>query len=250
VCDPACARARKVSDKAGRLKSTQVRARAMLPAFQRSVGLVARRILPGSIKQAPNFAARQHALRSFSVLSNTDRFAAFRTSAATTPRAASAASPLVASLAANQREVSGAASAAISSSPAPAAAAVEGVIESARSGSMVFEVGLSFVFLHYQSIFIGVMRCLFQSFRPLLILFVFGQILKAVFFVAGAPIWLSFYSIWLFEVIYGLAQCAISFIFISFFYNNLSLARLRPALSYLIRQQHDKLTRVAKMMKA
>merc|ERR1712194_160960 len=31
------------------------------------------------------------------------------------------------------------------------------------------------------------MRCLFQSFRPLLILFVFGQILKAVFFVAGAP---------------------------------------------------------------
>merc|ERR1712039_610504 len=118
-----------------------------------------------------------------------------------------------------------------------AAAAVDAL----RSEGMVFEIGISFVFLHYQSIFIGVMRCLFQSFRPLLILFVFGQIIKAVFFVAGAPIWLSFYSIWLFEVIYGLAQCAISFIFISFFYNNLSFARMRPALSQIIRQQYQKL---------
>merc|ERR1740122_422189 len=117
----------------------------------------------------------------------------------------------------------------------------EGIVDNVRSNSMVFEVGLSFVVLHYQSIFIGVMRCLFQSFRPLLILFVFGQILKAVFFVAGAPIWLSFYSIWLFEVIYGLAQCAISFIFISFFYNNLSFARLRPALSQMLRQQRQKI---------
>merc|ERR1712087_811033 len=110
------------------------------------------------------------------------------------------------------------------------------------SSSMVFEIGISFVVLHYQSIFIGVMRCLFQAFRPLLILFVFGQIIKAVFFIAGAPIWMSFYSIWLFEVIYGLAQCAISFIFISFFYNNLSFARLRPALSQMIRQQRQKLS--------
>merc|ERR1711879_568560 len=115
------------------------------------------------------------------------------------------------------------------------------VTDTLRSKGMVFEIGISFVFLHYQSIFIGVMRCLFQSFRPLLILFVFGQILKAVFFVAGAPIWLSFYSIWLFEVIYGLAQCAISFIFISFFYNNLSFARLRPAMGQIIRQQRRKL---------
>merc|ERR1712241_1199956 len=115
-------------------------------------------------------------------------------------------------------------------------------MEGMRSNSMVFEVGLSFVVLHYQSIFIGVMRCLFQSFRPLLILFVFGQILKAVFFVAGAPIWLSFYSIWLFEVVYGLAQCAISFIFISFFYNNLSFARVRPALTQMLRQQRQKLS--------
>merc|ERR1719311_619794 len=106
---------------------------------------------------------------------------------------------------------------------------------------MVFEIGISFVVMHYQSIFIGVMRCLFQAFRPLLILFVFGQIIKAVFFIAGAPIWMSFYSIWLFEVGYGLAQCAISFIFISFFYNNLSFARIRPSLGHFLRRQRDQL---------
>jgi len=43
-----------------------------------------------------------------------------------------------------------------------------------RKEAMVFEVGL--------------MRCLFQSFRPLLIPFAFGQILKAVFFNMGTPI--------------------------------------------------------------
>merc|ERR1711972_964284 len=133
---------------------------------------------------------------------------------------------------------------------AEAVSAEKAVVDTVRSDSMVFEVGLSFVVLHYQSIFIGVMRCLFQSFRPLLILFVFGQIIKAVFFIAGAPIWLSFYSIWLFEVIYGLAQCAISFIFISFFYNNLSFARMRPALSNMMRQQSERLSRAARMIGA
>merc|ERR1712154_214520 len=101
---------------------------------------------------------------------------------------------------------------------------------------------------HYVHIFQSMARVLFQSFRPLLILFVFGQILKAVFFVAGAPIWLSFYSIWLFEVIYGLAQCAISFIFISFFYNNLSFARLRPALGHAIRRQRERLSLFARAL--
>merc|ERR1712129_392927 len=96
---------------------------------------------------------------------------------------------------------------------------------------------------------IGVMRCLFQSFRPLLILFVFGNIIKAFFFIAGAPIWLSFYSIWLFEVIYGLAQCAISFIFISFFYNNLSFARVRPVLMQMVRQQRQRLAGIAGVLK-
>merc|ERR1711957_1064762 len=124
--------------------------------------------------------------------------------------------------------------------------AVDEVAENAvHKEAMVFEVGLTFVVMHYQSIFIGVMRCVFQAFRPLLILFVFGQILKAVFFIMGTPIWFSFYSIWLFEVGYGLAQCAISFIFISFFYNNLSLARARPALGQYWRQCRDRITRMA-----
>merc|ERR1712023_198639 len=58
-------------------------------------------------------------------------------------------------------------------------------VDAVRKDGLVFEVGFTFVFMHYQSIFIGVMRCLFQSFRPLLILFVFGQILKAAFFIMG-----------------------------------------------------------------
>mmetsp|Transcript_100451 Transcript_100451/g.139647 ORF Transcript_100451/g.139647 Transcript_100451/m.139647 type:complete len:223 (+) Transcript_100451:68-736(+) len=123
-----------------------------------------------------------------------------------------------------------------------------GLTDLCKKDSMVFEIGISFVVLHYQSIFIGVMRCLFQAFRPLLILFIFGQIIKAVFFIAGAPIWMSFYSIWMFEVTYGLAQCAISFIFISFFYNNLSFARMRPALSQMLRKQKEKLARAARAL--
>merc|ERR1719499_2731207 len=122
------------------------------------------------------------------------------------------------------------------------------VQKTALTNAMVFEIGLTFTFMHYQSIFIFFARCLFQAFRPLLILFVFGQILKAVFFIAGAPIWFSFYSIWLFEVGYGLAQCAISFIFISFFYNNLSFARIRPTLAHMIRQQREKLSRAARLL--
>merc|ERR1712137_1325053 len=99
-------------------------------------------------------------------------------------------------------------------------------------------------FSHYIHIFQSFCRCLFQAFRPLLILFVFGQLIKASFFMMGAPLWFSFYSIWLFEVGYGLAQCAISFIFISFFYNNCSFARLRPSLWYYIRQQRGRFLRL------
>merc|ERR1712113_144632 len=123
-----------------------------------------------------------------------------------------------------------------------------GAVGMARSNAMVFEIGLTFVFSHYVSIFQSFARCLFQSFRPLLILFVFGQIIKAAFFAMGAPLWFSFYSIWLFEVGYGLAQCAISFIFISFFYNNLSFARIRPSLGHMFRQQKDKFMRAASQL--
>merc|ERR1712146_192120 len=114
-----------------------------------------------------------------------------------------------------------------------------------RKEALVFEVGLTFVVTHYQSIFIGVCRCVFQAFRPMLILFVFGQIIKAIFFITGAPLSFALYSIWLFEVGYGIAQCAISFIFISFFYNNLSFSRMRPALGQFLKNQREKIARVA-----
>merc|ERR1719350_2108823 len=119
----------------------------------------------------------------------------------------------------------------------------EAVHKTASTNAMVFEIGLTFTFMHYQSIFIFFARGLFQAFRPLLILFVFGQILKAVFFVSGAPIFCSF---WMFEVIYGLAQCAISFIFICQFYGNLSFARLRPALGQMVRHERERLLRAAR----
>eukprot|EP00928_Gymnodinium_smaydae_P046453 TRINITY_DN30950_c0_g1_i1.p1 TRINITY_DN30950_c0_g1~~TRINITY_DN30950_c0_g1_i1.p1 ORF type:complete len:234 (+),score=51.29 TRINITY_DN30950_c0_g1_i1:48-704(+) len=118
------------------------------------------------------------------------------------------------------------------------------------SDALVFEIGLTFTFTHYISIFQSFARCLFQAFRPLLILFVFGQLIKAAFFMMGAPLWFSFYSIWLFEVGYGLAQCAISFIFISFFYNNCSFARVRPSLLALFRQQREKLAAAARAVAA
>merc|ERR1719387_2524892 len=128
------------------------------------------------------------------------------------------------------------------------------VVEEAQKSGMVFEIGLSFVVSHYIHIFISLSRCLFQAFRPILIAFVFGQILKAVFFVMGTPIWLSFYSIWMFEVFYGLVQCIISFIFISFFYNNLSFQQMRPTLRAYTRQLMNtarvSLARGQAMMKA
>jgi hypothetical protein len=118
-----------------------------------------------------------------------------------------------------------------------------GAIESIKRNGMIFEIGLTFTITHYQSIFVYVARGVFQSVRPLLILFGFSQILKAVFFIAGAPIWFSFYSIWMFEVGYGLFQCMLSFIFICSFYNNLSFARIRPTVAQLFRQEREKLAR-------
>mmetsp|Transcript_29112 Transcript_29112/g.53097 ORF Transcript_29112/g.53097 Transcript_29112/m.53097 type:complete len:225 (-) Transcript_29112:86-760(-) len=140
------------------------------------------------------------------------------------------------------------ASPAASESQAAALESFESAAEKVRKNGLVFEIGITYTFLHYQSIFIALMRCTFQAFRPLLILFVFGQIFKAVFFIAGAPIWCSFYSIWLFEVGYGLAQCIISFIFISFFYNNLSFARIRPTVMQYLRQQRQRLGQAAQAL--
>merc|ERR1711953_1587796 len=109
------------------------------------------------------------------------------------------------------------------------------------------EIGILFTLTHYVHIFQSVARGLFQSFRPLLILYFFSHILKAVFFIAGAPIWFSFYSIWMFEVGYGLFQCLLSMIFIGTFYGNLLMPRVRPTLGAAFRLQKEK---VAQLMRA
>merc|ERR1719460_3030919 len=115
------------------------------------------------------------------------------------------------------------------------------VAQKLRQEGLVFEIGFTYILVHFKNIGIAVARNLFQSFRPLLILFGTGQILKAAFFLMGAPLWFSFYSVWIFEVGYGLFQCVLSFLFISFFYNNLSFARVRPQLNRMFQQQREKI---------
>lgn len=44
-----------------------------------------------------------------------------------------------------------------------------------------------------------------------------GYVAKFAFFLMGAPMLVSFYSVWLFEVGYGLAQCVLSVIFVGVF---------------------------------
>jgi len=96
---------------------------------------------------------------------------------------------------------------------------------------MIFEVSFVFLFSHYQQTFISLARNLFQTFRPLLLAFVMGQLVKAGFFAMGAPMLISFYSVWMFEVFYGVLQCFISFLFVSMFYNNLCFRGLRPMMN-------------------
>jgi hypothetical protein len=125
-----------------------------------------------------------------------------------------------------------------------AACSVDGV----RKSGMILEIGLTFTVAHYSHIFQSLARGLFQAFRPLLILYVFSHGLKALFFIAGAPIWFSFYSFWMFEVGYGLFQCLLSMIFIGTFYGNLLFPRVRPTMSAFVRHHREKLARATKML--
>merc|ERR1719316_2337392 len=120
--------------------------------------------------------------------------------------------------------------------------------DTVRRSGMILEIGITFKLTHYIHIFQSFARGLFQSFRPLLILYVFSHILKAVFFIMGAPLWFSFYSIWMFEVGYGLFQCLLSVIFIGTFYGNLLCPRVRPTMTAMMRQQREKLARATRMM--
>jgi len=98
---------------------------------------------------------------------------------------------------------------------------------------MIFEISFLFLFAHYKNIAILLARNAFQTFRPIGMAFVMGNLIKAAFFSMGFPMLVSFYSAWIFEVFYTLLQCFISFLFVSMFYNNLCFRGMRPAMNLL-----------------
>merc|ERR1719253_1905678 len=88
----------------------------------------------------------------------------------------------------------------------------------------IFELSLSFVVSHYMHIFIGFARNVFQCFRVVLALMIFGQMLKVLVFLLNVPI--SLYAIFFFEAFYTLLQILVSFIFVCQFHTNVAF---RPA---------------------
>lgn len=104
---------------------------------------------------------------------------------------------------------------------------------------MIFEISFMFLFAHYKNIAILLARNAFQTFRPIGMAFIMGNLIKAAFFSMGFPMLVSFYSVWIFEVFYSLLQCFISFLFVSMFYNNLCFRGMRPMMN-LMRQRGEK----------
>ena len=90
--------------------------------------------------------------------------------------------------------------------------------------SAIFEIQITPVFSHYKNVTICLLRNAFQTFRPLLITMVMGNMLKVAAFALQFPI--SFYSIFFFEVLYGMMQLAVSFVFVCLFHNNIMFRRV------------------------
>lgn len=91
--------------------------------------------------------------------------------------------------------------------------------------SAIFEVSLLMCVSHYKHIGLCMMRNVFQTFRPLLITIVMGNLLKIGAFLLQFPI--GFYAIFFFEAFYGIMQLAISFVFVCFFHNGMMMQRSR-----------------------
>ena len=91
--------------------------------------------------------------------------------------------------------------------------------------SAIFEISLLCCVSHYKHIGLCLMRNVFQTFRPLLITIVMGNLLKIGAFLLQFPI--GFYAIFFFEAFYGIMQLAISFVFVCFFHNGMMLQRSR-----------------------
>ncbi|CAD7967559.1 unnamed protein product [Amoebophrya sp. A120] len=80
---------------------------------------------------------------------------------------------------------------------------------------LIFEFSMLWVLTAWKEIAVGVIRNTAYTFRPVALFFVMGYVVKFLFFLMGAPMLVSFYSVWLFEVGYGLAQCFLSVIFLT-----------------------------------
>ena len=96
-------------------------------------------------------------------------------------------------------------------------------------GSAVFELAISPVFSHYKHVSICLLRNCFQTFRPLLITMAMGNALKLAAFAFQFPV--SFYSVFFFEVFYGIMQLAVSFVFVCLFHNNIMFRRVLPRMT-------------------
>ena len=104
-------------------------------------------------------------------------------------------------------------------------AAPKSSLSLAARQSAIFEISLLCCVSHYKHIGLCLMRNVFQTFRPLLITIVMGNLLKIGAFLLQFPI--GFYAIFFFEAFYGIMQLAISFVFVCFFHNGMMMQRSR-----------------------
>jgi len=111
--------------------------------------------------------------------------------------------------------------------------------------SAIFELSLLMCVSHYKHIGLCLMRNVFQTFRPLLITIVMGNLLKIGAFLLQFPI--GFYAIFFFEAFYGIMQLAISFVFVCFFHNGMMMQRSRVLSKHWIRHMAHKMKMAAKM---
>lgn len=116
---------------------------------------------------------------------------------------------------------------------------------------LVFEFSLMWVLTAWKEIAVGVIRNTAYTFRPVALFFVMGYVVKFLFFLMGAPMLVSFYSVWLFEVGYGLAQCFLAVIFLTqLTYMDLSFrGTLRPFLRLQTKRLLDHASRLARKLR-
>ena len=105
--------------------------------------------------------------------------------------------------------------------------------------SAIFEISLLCCVSHYKHIGLCLMRNVFQTFRPLLITIVMGNLLKIGAFLLQFPI--GFYAIFFFEAFYGIMQLAISFVFVCFFHNGMMMQRSRVLSRHWLRMMKHRL---------